>query len=1422
MKKDLNSTKEQLSLELNELRNRSKEREEMQEAANQQLKERLKELDCFYGISKIVEIPDISLEEIFRRTVKLIPDSWQYPEIAVCRIILDGIEYKTQNFKKTKWSQSSDIIVDGKHIGNIEVCYLKEMPDSDEGPFLKEEKLLLDALAERLGRIIERNQAEEALHTSEEKYNVLSNNMIIGLVLHNANTEIIFSNSAASTILGLSKEQMLGKSAIDPAWSFCRKDGSILPLPEYPVNKVVATNKSINEYIIGIKVPGRDFISWVSVNGTPVFDNNSLSYVTITFSDITERIQAEEKQKAANQQLRAANQQLDASNQQLSANEQQLRAANNQLEANNQQLAANEQQLRAANQQLIAGEHELKKEKIFSEKIVETANAIIIGVDKDHITRIFNKGAEDITGYTKAEVIGKDWFKLFFPKGMLDEMNKVWKDAWGISSHSNINSILSKKGKEIIVSWQNTGMYESEDVSKHLLLSIGEDITERKQSEDNLLKSEEKFRSYIENAPDGVFIVNQKGKFIEVNQAACEITEYTENELLELTIPELHHQEYLEKAKKHFQAVVKDGFAKDELGYVTKSGEKKFWNIDAVKLSDTHFLGFAKDITERKLTEEKLKESESRFNRISANANEVIFKINTQKHSYELITENVVNILGYSAQEFYNNPALGKQIICEDDIIRVELLWNNMLKYGISQQFECSMIHKSGRVVWLHQNNVIVKDDEGVITAIEGSFYDITERKQAEEALRESKERLNQAQAIGHVGAWDWNPNTGNLIWSEETFSILGLSSQKDTPSFELFLDLIHEEDRQDIEQAVEAALRDGQPYDVDCRIVRRNGSECVTNARGKVLFDDGGKPIQMIGTFQDITERKLAEDALRKSEMQFKNLFNSNRDGYIIVMGDGEILDANPRLSDMLGYSKDELIKRNFWKLTQEKWSEWELNVQGKKLLEQSYTDLYEKEYIRKDNSVFPVEIQAFILEKGKDIESTKIGAFVRDITERKQAEKALIDSESNLRQIIDLVPHFIFVKDEVGKFQIVNKAVAVAYGVAVEDIIGKSDMDFASNKDDAANFLKDDLVVINSRKQKFIPEEQITDSKGNIRFLETTKIPFKTSMTERRTILGVSVDITERKLAEKTLQENEKKFREIIENTRDIHYRQDFETGAYNYISPSIEHILGYTTEEIINMDVSQQENLFMPEDLPIAKNFREDLLSEDTQGEGFLDLEFRLISKSNKICWMNGYYLLSRDSDGNPKFIVGILTDITERKQSEEELRKSEAQKQALLDGTTDMIIHIDTNLQIIWANETALTAKPDVVGMTCYKGYIGREKPCEGCPALKAIQSGQAESGIMYHAAAEGVQGESYWELIGVPMKDEAGNITGAIEIARNITDRKQSEEALKKRMNELEIFNEATVGRELKMIELKIEINELLTKTGQKPKYEIPV
>ena len=130
---------------------------------NHELQDRIKELDCLYGLSRLVEHRDISLEQIFEGVVKLIPPAWEYPEITAARINFDGQQFKTANFRETAWMQSADIKVYGQKAGTIEVRYLKKRPELDEGPFLKEERDLLEDIAERLAETIERKRAEEKL-----------------------------------------------------------------------------------------------------------------------------------------------------------------------------------------------------------------------------------------------------------------------------------------------------------------------------------------------------------------------------------------------------------------------------------------------------------------------------------------------------------------------------------------------------------------------------------------------------------------------------------------------------------------------------------------------------------------------------------------------------------------------------------------------------------------------------------------------------------------------------------------------------------------------------------------------------------------------------------------------------------------------------------------------------------------------------------------------------------------------------------------------------------------------------------------------------------------------------------------------------------------------------------------------------------
>ncbi len=172
-------TKKQQPLELETLLKRNQELERLTQAHTRMeqalkiqthdLKERIKEINCLYGISKIVERTELSLEAILQQVINLIPASWQYPEITCAQLLINHQSYRTANYKNTFWHQRVDIVAYGQTLGVLTVCYLEKRPERDEGPFLNEERSLLNAIAERIGRTCEHKQSEQALGLSEQK-----------------------------------------------------------------------------------------------------------------------------------------------------------------------------------------------------------------------------------------------------------------------------------------------------------------------------------------------------------------------------------------------------------------------------------------------------------------------------------------------------------------------------------------------------------------------------------------------------------------------------------------------------------------------------------------------------------------------------------------------------------------------------------------------------------------------------------------------------------------------------------------------------------------------------------------------------------------------------------------------------------------------------------------------------------------------------------------------------------------------------------------------------------------------------------------------------------------------------------------------------------------------------------------------------
>ncbi len=180
------------------------------------LRERVKELNCLYGLSRLVEQDGMSIEELLQATTGLIPPAWQYPDITRARIEYRGFEYETEGFRETPWAQVSTIWVNGKALGRLLVCYLAQRPESDEGPFMQEERNLIDAVAQRLGHALEQKWADEALRESESRYRNLfdyANDSIF--ILDPQTGKFLDVNENAAMRLGYSRAELLQLSTAD-------------------------------------------------------------------------------------------------------------------------------------------------------------------------------------------------------------------------------------------------------------------------------------------------------------------------------------------------------------------------------------------------------------------------------------------------------------------------------------------------------------------------------------------------------------------------------------------------------------------------------------------------------------------------------------------------------------------------------------------------------------------------------------------------------------------------------------------------------------------------------------------------------------------------------------------------------------------------------------------------------------------------------------------------------------------------------------------------------------------------------------------------------------------------------------------------------------------------------------------------------
>jgi len=267
--------------------------------------------------------------------------------------------------------------------------------------------------------------------------------------------------------------------------------------------------------------------------------------------------------------------------------------------------------------------------------------------------------------------------------------------------------------------------------------------------------------------------------------------------------------------------------------------------------------------------------------------------------------------------------------------------------------------------------------------------------------IRQSEASLAEAQRMVHLGSWEWDISTGEVSWSDEVFRVYGYEPGAFVPTLDRLKEIVHPDDRAAFREAIEGALYRNEPYDYTHRIVRPDGVERTVHRRARVVFDDEGNPLQMIGTVQDVTERKRVENELREAEERFRSAFDDAATGMALLDLDGYYIRVNRALCEMLGRSEEELLATTYVDITHPDDVEESVTQVHRVLEGELGSDFREKRYVHADGHTVWVIISVSVV---KDTEGRPLYRVVQiqDITKRKQAEEEIRQRTTQLADAV------------------------------------------------------------------------------------------------------------------------------------------------------------------------------------------------------------------------------------------------------------------------------------------------------------------------------------------------------------------------------------------------------------------------------------
>jgi len=913
----------------------------------------------------------------------------------------------------------------------------------------------------------------------------------------------------------------------------------------------------------------------------------------------------------------------------------------------------------------------------------------------------------------------------------------------------------------------------------------------RNQFEEALRQSEEKYRTILENIEDGYYEVDLAGNFTFLNDSMCRIQGYPSDELMGMNNRDYMDKETAKKVYKIFNTVLRTGKSAtiSDWQIIRKGGSLRDVESSVSLIRDANrnpvgFRGVIRDITERKRAEEILRAERDKAKQY-LDIVEVILVVLNKKGKITLINRKGNQILGYKEGEL-----LGKNwfTTCLPSHLRKKMKGGFLkLMAGereISEFYETPALTKSGAERIIAWHNTVLKDAAGNIIGTLSSGEDITERKKAEDRLKESEAKYRSLVENSLEGI---TQSKGDRLFFANR-ALLNMTGYETAEEF-LHVSLLEHTapESKDLIQGILKKQQNGEtvPARLSFKIVRKDGDIRSLEASFAETLVEGETWVQ--GTFRDVTERKQAEDALQESEERFRLAFENANTGVCLVDLEGNLARVNSKMCEIFGYTKEELERMTVNDIAHPADIDKNPEFIQKTLQGEINRATFEKRYIHKKGHVVTCEVSSSLVRNAEGAPLYFI-SHVHDITDRKRLEENLEKEREDLKLIIDSSPIIVFYKDNEGRFKRVNKTFAEALKMPEGDFVGKTVFDLYSSQI-AQGMTDDDKEVFQSQRPKLSIIEKYESSSG-IRWVQTDKIPIFDKHGLPIGLIGFAQDITDSKQAEEQIRESQQRFQGLVETLSDWIWEVD-QSGIYTYVSPKIRDLLGYEPAEVLG---KTPFDLMPPEEAERVKVFFESLVAAQ---QPIVALENTNRHKDGRLIVFETSAAPFFNVEGQFMGYRGVDRDITARKQVEEALRERQETINAIIETSQDWIwaidrhgVHTYSNPAIekilgYWIGEIVGSLSLNLIHEDDKKIVESILQECQEkrCGWNNLLLRWRHKNGTY-----------RYLESNAVPILDSKGDLVGFRGVDRDITERKQAEEALRQSEERMKsIFRVAPIG-----------------------------